>query len=251
MKKYIPLLVAALFVSGAAQAALFDRGGGLIYDDVLNVTWLQDANYAKTTGHSADGYMSWNNATNWAENLSYYDGVRNITYDDWRLPMAGPVNGISTNYNQSYNGSTDRAYNISAPGTIYAGSTGSEMAHLFYISLGNTGYCDSVLSTDSSCARTYASWDSINAGPFSNLQTQDYWSGTQYFNCTSGCYDKAWYFHFGEGFQESTSKVNSGYAFVVRDGDVAAVPEPETYAMLLVGLGLVGAMARRWKLAKV
>jgi hypothetical protein len=31
--------------------------------------------------------------------------------------------------------------------------------------------------------------------------------------------------------------------------DVAAVPEPETYAMLLAGLGLVGAIARRRKSA--
>ena len=28
-------------------------------------------------------------------------------------------------------------------------------------------------------------------------------------------------------------------------GSIAAVPEPETYAMLLAGLGLVGAMARK------
>ena len=28
-------------------------------------------------------------------------------------------------------------------------------------------------------------------------------------------------------------------------GDVAPVPEPETYAMLLAGLGLIGAVARR------
>lgn len=37
-----------LCVSGVAQAALYDRGGGLIYDSVLDVTWLQDANYAAT-----------------------------------------------------------------------------------------------------------------------------------------------------------------------------------------------------------
>ena len=29
---------------GVANATLWDRGAGLIYDDVLNVTWLQDAN---------------------------------------------------------------------------------------------------------------------------------------------------------------------------------------------------------------
>lgn len=26
------------------------------------------------------------NATAWVSNLSYYDSVRNVTYDDWRLP---------------------------------------------------------------------------------------------------------------------------------------------------------------------
>lgn len=35
-------------MSGAAQAALHDRGGDLIYDDVLNITWLRDANLAAT-----------------------------------------------------------------------------------------------------------------------------------------------------------------------------------------------------------
>jgi hypothetical protein len=42
-----------------------------------------------------------------------------------------------------------------------------------------------------------------------------------------------------KGYQE--------YAWAVRDGDVAAVPEPETYALMLAGLGLVGFMARRKK----
>ena len=48
-------LAVGLAMSGAAQAALHDRGGGLVYDDVLNVTWLQDANYAQTSGYDADG----------------------------------------------------------------------------------------------------------------------------------------------------------------------------------------------------
>ena len=32
-------------------AASFDRGGGLIFDSDLNIIWLQDANYAKTSGY--------------------------------------------------------------------------------------------------------------------------------------------------------------------------------------------------------
>ncbi len=66
--------------AGTSQAILIDRGGGLIYDDVLNITWLQDANYAKTSGHDADGVMSWESAIEWTNQLTYGG------FDDWRLP---------------------------------------------------------------------------------------------------------------------------------------------------------------------
>jgi len=69
-----------------AHAILIDRGGGLIYDTDLDITWLQDAGLANITGSQTGGRMTWGNAVNWAENLSYVDSVRNITWTDWRLP---------------------------------------------------------------------------------------------------------------------------------------------------------------------
>ncbi|MBK8536437.1 MAG: hypothetical protein IPL59_15695 [Candidatus Competibacteraceae bacterium] len=132
------IFVAALGFAGAADATLSNRGGGLIYDDVLNITWLQDANYAKTQYDSssgalgdADGLMNWDTANTWAANLSYYDSVRGVTYDDWRLPTVKPINGVNFVYfvNAS-SGNDDLGYNQSAPGTLYAGSTGSELAYM-------------------------------------------------------------------------------------------------------------------------
>jgi len=73
-----------------ANAALIDRGGGLIYDSDLDITWLKDASYAKTTGYDDDGRMDWYQANNWAQNLEYYDAVRDVTWDDWRLPYTPP-----------------------------------------------------------------------------------------------------------------------------------------------------------------
>ncbi len=73
-------LLAGIALSGAAQAMLIDRGGGLIYDNVLNITWLSDANYAKTSGVDADGLMNWTAANAWAAGLVYGG------YSDWRLP---------------------------------------------------------------------------------------------------------------------------------------------------------------------
>ena len=37
---------AMVALSGAAQAALVDRGGGMIYDTTRNITWLAD-NYER------------------------------------------------------------------------------------------------------------------------------------------------------------------------------------------------------------
>jgi hypothetical protein len=34
-------------LSGAAQADLVDRGGGMIYDTTRNITWLADLNYTR------------------------------------------------------------------------------------------------------------------------------------------------------------------------------------------------------------
>jgi hypothetical protein len=50
------LTVMTLMATSGAEAALVERlGGKAIYDDVANLTWLQDANYAQTSGYDDDG----------------------------------------------------------------------------------------------------------------------------------------------------------------------------------------------------
>jgi hypothetical protein len=58
-------LIMVLGVSVSAQATLIDNGGGFIYDFDLGITWLQDANYASTSG------MTWSAANTWATTLVY------------------------------------------------------------------------------------------------------------------------------------------------------------------------------------
>lgn len=82
---YIVLLT-LIFVTPNANAILIDRGSGMIYDNELDVTWLEDANYAMTSGYDADGNMTWDAATTWASILSFGG------YDDWRLPTYDPDN---------------------------------------------------------------------------------------------------------------------------------------------------------------
>lgn len=66
---------------------LIDRGNGLVYDVERNITWLKDANYAKTVGRAADGQMTWQQAKAWVAGLTY----RGIS--GWRLPDARGADG--------------------------------------------------------------------------------------------------------------------------------------------------------------
>ncbi len=219
---------ASLALSGAAQAALVDRGGGLIYDTDLNVTWLQDANYAQTSGYDADGLMSWSVATTWAANLTYFDALRNVTYTDWRLPTTTDTGTSGCDF--AYSG-TDCGYNVDP--------ASSEMAHLYFTELGNLSYYTSTGAESGAFAggtNPYSTLD--NVGPFINFQSdQNYWSGTEYAPLPGA----AWGFGPGDGYQEGLyNEGNVFYALAVRPGDVAAVPEAQTYALMLAGLGLVG-----------
>lgn len=192
----------------SANAALVDRGGGLIYDTVLNVTWLQDANYAMTSGYSLDGRMTWSEATTWAANLSYYDSVRGVTYDDWRLPVVGPSNGVGFNYSFSTAGDTDVGYNITSPA--------SEMSYMHYVNLGNPGF-HTINGAVSGCYVSSTDTCLDKVGPFINLQPNFYWSGTEYAPVASG----AWNFNFSNGGQGAIDKSNVLFAWAVRPGDVA------------------------------
>lgn len=227
-------LLAGLALSGAAQATLTDNGGGLVYDSVLNITWLQNANLAATdtfgvAGIGADGSMSWTTANAWiaAMNAADYLGQSN-----WRLPTVAPINGSTFNYNYSVNGSTDVGFNVSAPGTAYAGSTGSEMAYLFFNELDNKAYYNTT-------GTLQAGYGVTNTGPFQNLQSSVYWSGLGYAQSPGS----AWVFLTYIGEQGYGA---GGYdAMAVLPGNVAAVPEADAWAMLLAGLGLVGVAMRR------
>ncbi len=124
------------------QARDFDGNAATIegyYDTVLDITWLADAN-------KAGGTMTWAAADSWAVGLN----INGVT--GWRLPDTNPVDGTSADDATSNIGTEDRGYNISAPGTLYAGSIASEMAHLLYNTLGNLGYCDPSTSTVSICS---------------------------------------------------------------------------------------------------
>ena len=83
-----------------------------------------------------------------------------------------------------------------------------------------------------------------NLALFSNVQTNAYWSGTEYAPLQSD----AWFFNVTQGAQAPLTKIGGLFAVAVRPGDVAAsVPEPQTLALALMALGaaMVGRSKRQ------
>jgi len=235
----IAALALAAGLSGAAQAALHDRGGGLIYDDVLNVTWLQDANYAKTSGYDADGKMAISDAKAWAGNLSFYDSVRDVVYEDWRLASNTPAT------HPFYYG----WWFATQPPSSATEGAHSELSYMYYENLGLIGYhtTGGAWRSDFGIFGNGVQAGQNDVGLIQNLQAGEYWSDS---DPEPYPYNRPWSFNTSAGNHYLRGNENY-YAWAVRDGDVAAVPEADTWVMMLAGLGLVAAVARRRKKVEV
>jgi hypothetical protein len=178
------------------------------YDTDLNITWLADSNVFRG---------SWDAAKTWTDNLVVGE------YGDWRLPTLVDVGSVSCSP-------------LNQVGCSQAESAStSELAHLYYVTLGNKSYVDAAGNYDPSGGLR-------SAGPFTGIQPfSGYWAYAP--NTAS-----AWVFSSSDGNQARLPEHFEFNAWAVRSGDVSVVPEPATsatYALGLAGLAVVMVARRR------
>ena len=148
------LLLSAACLVSVANATLIDRGNGMIYDSVQDITWLQDANMAGTT-------MIWDDAVAWAGGLSVGG------FNDWRLFNAAPSCVLSSN------------------------CTGNELGHLFYNEFGVTAGSSIYTATGAGLdnlnlftnVQNFVYWSGTEYAPNTN--------GAWYFNTGNGVQNRS------------------------------------------------------------
>ena len=200
------VLMAGMGLAGSASATLISRGADLVYDNVLNITWTRNANLPGSS------VLTFPQANAWAANLVF------AGFDDWRLPTINLTTPTTT------------ATNCALVTAAACAASGNELGYMFYVNLGGA-FLDNKTGTQTA----------VGGEVLTGIQPA-YWSGAEF---APG--NGAWVFNFDFGFQfEEHLEVSQLSAWAVRSGDVrAAVPEPQTVALLLFGLGLLGWRTKR------
>lgn len=194
-------------VSFSADAALIDNGGGLIYDDVLDITWAQP-----------DALRTWDAANTWVAGLTM-GGV-----SGWRLPYISVVESVGP-----FTGEPVQCI----PRCIIP-PLDNELEYMHYQNLGGNFGESILISGDPDLAL------------FPSLQSDRYWTGTAYdptnawgfgFRGGGGTGNRT-------SVHDQTSEL---LTWAVHPGNVGAVPVPAAVWLFGSGLiGLVG-IARRKK----
>lgn len=237
-----PLLAGVmLLVATHAHATLTNytaSGQEVVYSSVSNVTWTKDANLLGSM-FASQGFNTVVNAiiaANPTINTPHYanpSGIYTLSDNDFvdngRVTWFGALAFVNYLNKISYAGNNQwrlPSVIVETEGVIRGNNIafGNEYFELFYEELnGATGnnIPDSVF--------------------FDNEQMRGYWTGKEH-NLNP---NTAWMFYSQLGEQNNRGKQLQGFVWAITQGQITSVPEPDSLAMLLLGLGVMGNVVRR------
>jgi hypothetical protein len=214
MRKTISFVVMMLIVSTSHAEFLYERAGGLAYYDWhQDITWMQDASYALTSGYDPDGLLRFDQALFY---MDYLNAVEHMGISTWRLPKLNYMtnNGAGS---FSYCGS-DTGHNIDPEV--------GELAFMYYEHLKLNSKFDCLGQAQTPHGVTYS-------GPFINInnnETEAYIYGDEYAPEPT----RVWGIHFEYGGQHADGKASAGAVWPVFSGDLLYMPgDPLPTAVIL------------------
>ncbi|HHJ38625.1 MAG: hypothetical protein AXA67_04095 [Methylothermaceae bacteria B42] len=273
MIKTMAISVLLFFNIQSVFAALIDKGNGLLYEDVLNVTFIADpqgldrSNILSFVRHAGDGKAFLSVPTGGPNEQGAAQFVATLNYKGitgWRLPHASGA-GFRLGFPD--------------PNISDADLKKSELAYVYYRDFGNPpAAIPSPTTPGQNVPNPAYDFNNLRTGPFISLQKGYYWMDAAFdtttnpavsvdvnSNAVTGINVQDWVFNFGQGSQ-SNFFVNRGnnfsgfgnaleraYILPVHDGDVAAqlsaVPLPPAVFLLFSGIAMaVPALGKHHKI---
>ena len=188
----------------------------------------------------------------------YFPGVQSKISFEAPLKAVGRLDTISATINPTQGGGGgvvidevdspygnqswyDSQIEVEADGTVLASTWGHNGGYVGALNLGKANFgADNTVSFDYNDATGL-----FSANLNGTLSSMNYGAGARY---TPVAYGSSQFYGFGNG---DITNLGNGQSFVGTIADVtigsgaAAVPEPAIWAMMLVGMGLIGFAARR------
>lgn len=195
------------FISISSHATLMSRlGGDATYDDMLDITWLTDADLS--------GIGTWQEQLDWVAGLNT---ANHLGFNDWRLASMSVSAGVPTTSVVDCSSTTEEQ------------CKDNELGYMFFYNL------DGMLGDNLTGDQT------VDGVTLTDVQSL-YWSGTEFDSNLAWFYSFGSGFQGDDPKYVSTIF----YGWAVRAGDVAAVPEPPMVWLLVTGLlGLLGIKGRQ------